>query len=199
MKRALVVGSAKGVWDEVAAAQAMCAFDSYYVVKMTGIKWNQGYFHWVTLHPEFMPNYRKARELEGLLPEYEVIAPLLEEIGRHHEHQCDRRVSYRFPGMTSSGSSGLFAVKIALDDGHDRVVCAGVPMEQAAGHFIRGGDWPQCDGFRLGWQSALPHIKHKVRSLSGWTKELLGGAPTPEWLGLREAAEPGREVQPSVQ
>jgi hypothetical protein len=27
----------------------------------------------------------------------------------------------------------------------------------------------------------MPHIKDKVRSMSGWTKELLG-EPPPEWL-----------------
>lgn len=187
MKIALAIGSAKEVWDEVRAAHELCDYDEYYVCKMTGIEWDMGRFHWVTLHPEYMAEYKRLRRERGLPDCYEVVAPLIDEIGRHHEHPVDRRHSYRFEGMTSSGASGLFAVKVALDDGADRVVCAGIPMLKDSGHFFRGKPWEQVDSFRLGWERSLPHIKDKVRSLSGWTKELLG-MPTPEWLSLASAS-----------
>jgi len=150
---------------------------------MAGIHWDEGHFVWCSLHPEYMPHYQeKRRELE--LPDcYEIVVPLINEVGAHWQHCkiADRCVSYRWPGMSASGSSGLFAAKIALDDGHDRVVLAGVPMLRASKHFARGQDWLQRDSFMDGWKQAMPHIRGKVRSLSGWTMQTLG-VPTPEWL-----------------
>jgi len=178
---ALVVGCADSVWDEVEAAQKLASFDAFYVVKMAGIHWDQGYFHWVTLHPEYMARYRADRAKIGLPDSFEIVAPDINEVGTHWQHPCDRRVSYRWPNMTSSGSSGLFAVKIALEDGHDRIVLAGVPMERGANHFARGKAWTQRDCFTDAWTQMASKIRPSVRSLSGWTRQLLG-APDTEWL-----------------
>lgn len=181
MTRALVVGCADSVWNEVEAAQKLATFDAFYVVKMAGIHWDQGYFHWITLHPEYMARYRAERAKINLPDSFEIVGPLIDELGLHWEHPCDRRVSYRWPNMTSSGSSGLFAVKVALDDGHDRVVLAGVPMERDGNHFARGKTWTQRDCFADAWTQMASKIKPNVRSLSGWTQQLLG-APDTEWL-----------------
>ncbi len=181
MTLALVVGCADNVWDEVEAAQKLATFDAFYVVKMAGIHWDQGYFHWITLHPEYMTRYREERTKLGLPDTFEIVAPDIGEVGTHWQHPCDRRVSYRWPGMTSSGSSGLYAVKVALDDGHHRVVLAGVPMEREANHFARGKPWTQRDCFTDAWKQQLSHFKLQTRSMSGWTQELLGG-PDTEWL-----------------
>jgi hypothetical protein len=185
LKRALIIGCAKGVWDEVKAAKALTSFDTIYCVKMAGIEWNEGFFWWVTLHPEFMENYKASRTKLGLPNTYKVIGPLEGECGRHSVHPVDRRLTYRWRGMTSSGSSGLFGIKAALDDGHDKVILAGIPMAQQAGHFKRREEWFHCESFKLGWEAAMPHLKNKVKSLSGWTERVLG-KPTPEWLGVSE-------------
>jgi hypothetical protein len=37
------------------------------------------------------------------------------------------------------------------------------------------------ESYRKGWERKLPDIKDRVRSMSGWTKELLG-KPTKGWL-----------------
>jgi len=188
--RALVVGCAAGVWEEVAAAQAMAEFDAVYCIKMAGINWPTAFDYWVTLHPEFMDNYKAQRAALELPGGYQVVAPPVAEVGMHGEHKVDRRVSYKWKDQKSSGSSGLYAVKVALDDGHDRVVIVGVPMVAESGHFARGKPWLQCELFKAAWPFALPIIKDKVRSTSGWTNELLGG-PTAEWLAqAREAHVP---------
>jgi hypothetical protein len=58
------------------------------------------------------------------------VAPLPGELGMHGaKGNISRRVSYRYQGMDSSASSGGYAAKVALDDGFDRVVLAGVPMD----------------------------------------------------------------------
>src|SRR5215813_5163843 len=134
MKTALVVGCADCVWDEVEAAQKLATFDQFYVCKMAGIDWDEGWFHWVTLHPEYMigeRGYKQTRINKGLPNDYEIVAPLTGEVGNHWHIEVDRRVSMRWPqinAQSSSGSSGLYAVKVALDDGCDRIVLAGVPM-----------------------------------------------------------------------
>jgi len=187
MTRALVIGCAAEVWQEVEAAQALATFDAIYAVKMAGIHW-EGYFHWITLHPEFMDRYKAERRTLGLPDTYEVVAPQAHEVGAHAHHPADRRVTYRWPNMSSSGSSGLFAAKVALEDGHDRVVLAGVPMQREASHFQRARPWVDVDGFMPAWNVAKSHLLGKVKSMSGWTQNLLG-APDAQWLA--EAALPG--------
>ena len=62
--------------------------------------------------------------------------------------------------------------------GAGRVV--GMPMDEQR-HFTRGQAWDMATFHRDGWTKALPKIERKVRSMSGWTRELLGGV-TLEWL-----------------
>ena len=181
MKLALVVGCANEVWQEVEAAQKLAAFDTIYCVKMAGIHWDQGPFVWVGLHPEFMEKYKEERRKLGLSDDYVTVGPLQSETGRHHAITSDRYVTYKWPGMTASGSSGLFGVKVALDDGHDRVVLAGIPMTRETGHFARGAPWLQFDCFTPAWTQMKPKLIGRVKSFSGFTRDLLG-PPTKEWL-----------------
>ena len=149
---------------------------------MAGIHWPAKFETWVTLHPEFMDQYEAERRALGHPGGYEIVAPPPGEVGRHAAAgKIDRRVSYRWPGMTSSASSGIYAAKVAIEDGFDRVVLAGVPMTAEAGHFTRAKKWTQRDCFMPGFQGSLQFIKDKVRSVSGHTKTILG-APDPDWL-----------------
>jgi hypothetical protein len=109
------------------------------------------------------------------------VAPLPGEVGAHgRKGRIARRVSYRYPGMDSSASSGGYAAKIALEDGFDRVVLAGVPMSEGH-HFTRQTPWLQRDCFTKGFQKSIPYFAGRVRSVSGWTQEMLG-TPDPDWL-----------------
>lgn len=82
------------------------------------------------------------------------------------------------------GSSGLYAVQIAINVFRlDRIVLCGVPIEAGAGH-IRGVEhWDDAPLYRQGWRRARPYIANRVRSMSGWTRELLG-YPDRDWLSL---------------
>lgn len=95
-----------------------------------------------------------------------------DDVVRRHVTDC---VEAKFlPHQFVSGSSGLFAVKVALIDlGYEDVVLCGVPMT-ATPHFDDNVPWPEVDLFKLGWEQALPQIDGRVRSMSGWTRELLG-------------------------
>ena len=180
--RALIVGCAANVWDEVKAARELCDFDAVYCVKLAGVHWPAKFKVWATLHPEFMDKYESERKALGLPNGYEIVAPLPSEVGMHGKKgNIKRRVSYRWPGMNSSASSGIYAVKVAIEDGYSRIVLAGIPMTKESGHFTRGKEWNQRDCFLPGLLKSVPFMKDLVKSMGGYTKELLG-APTAEWL-----------------
>lgn len=182
MKRALVIGCAEGVWKEVRIARDLCYFDAIYCVKLAGVHYRGGRFTWVGLHPEWMEDYKKQRAALGYHTAYETVAPPDCELGTAGKGKpADRRVSYRYPGMNASASSGGYAAKVALEDGFERVVLAGVPMLAAAKHFTRKKEWAQRDGFTRGFKESVPFFAGRVRSMSGWSKELLG-EPDPGWL-----------------
>lgn len=188
----LVVGCAANVWDDVKRAQALAKFNAVYCVKTAGIHWPEAFKVWATLHPEAMDEYEEQRNAKGYPNGYEIVAPLKDEVGEWRDHgHVVRRVTYRWPGMTSSASSGIYAAKVAIGDGY-RVVLAGVPLDTNAGHFLpgtwnvkktlrRGSQWLERDSFTNGFEVATPFLMGKCKSMSGFTMEKLG-RPTPEWL-----------------
>lgn len=182
LRRALVIGCAEGVWDDVRKARDLCAFDAIYCVKLAGVHYRGGCFTWVGLHPEFMADYKRQRSELGHHSQFETVAPPDSELGTAGKNmKVDRRVSYRYPGMNSSASSGGYGAKVALDDGFQRVVLAGIPMIKEAKHFTRGKDWLQREAFTKGFQQSVPFFAGRVKSMCGWSQELLG-APSVEWL-----------------
>lgn len=73
------------------------------------------------------------------------------------------------------GSSSLYAAEVAIRlYGAGRVVLAGCPLDDGPRYFGRGDLAPHLEYYREGWQAALPDLAGRVRSLSGWTAELLG-------------------------
>jgi hypothetical protein len=146
---------------------------------------------WATLHPEYMDDYERERRVLGLPNGYEIVAPKSDEVGQHGQKgRIARRVSYRWPGMTSSASSGIYGAKVALEDGY-KCVLAGIPMNVDSGHFmpetknvqhqIRGHTWNARDSFIRGFEVATPFLMGKVKSMSGHTRDVLG-FPEADWL-----------------
>ena len=94
------------------------------------------------------------------------------------------------------GTSGLYAVQIALEElGCDGVILAGCPMSAAAGtlapeHSLMT-DPDRVERYKPEWRTAMPAIAGRTRSMSGWTRELLG-EPDNAWIdqlnALRSAA-----------
>jgi hypothetical protein len=196
LANALVIGCSKDVWLESWQAKQLGKFDAVYCVKLAGVFFSEPqHFKWATLHPEFMDDYERQRAALCHHNDYEIIAPLANEVGMHGaQGNISRRVSYRYPGMNSSASSGGYAAKVALEDGYDRVVLAGIPMDADANHFTRGKPWLQRDSFTIGFKQSVPHFAGRVRSMSGWTMGLLG-APNKEWLnGKSEQASGQRQI-----
>lgn len=80
-----------------------------------------------------------------------------------------------------SGSTGLFLVKVARENGHTHIVLCGVPMTTDGKHFLRREGWHAAHGFRRGWTAQREKLTRYVRSYGGWTRELFG-APDDTWL-----------------
>jgi len=79
---------------------------------------------------------------------------------------------------TPSGSSSLLGAAAAIHLGYKNIVLCGCPMEGDNKNKIT-----PYNTFQIGWASRLSEIKNYVRSMSGYTKEILG-RPTKEWLGI---------------
>lgn len=193
MKSALVIGCAANVWEDVEAAKALASYDAIYCIKQMGIYYPNKFDCWATLHPEIMDAYELQRYRLGLPNGYSIVAPPSNELGMHgRKGNIDRRVSYLWSkDSNSSASSGIYGAKVALEDGFDKVVLAGIPMTPEGGHFLpeskaisgqtRGKVWTGCGSFEVGFNIAIPFLMGKVKSMSGHTRDVLG-APMEEWL-----------------
>ena len=58
---------------------------------------------------------------------------------------------------------------------------AGVPMTVEGEHYHAKGNWTACRNYRKQWIAHKARLDGRVKSLSGWTKELLG-EPTSDWI-----------------
>jgi hypothetical protein len=165
---ALVIGSAGCVWDDAAAALELGEFQGVVGCNLAAIYWPGQMDAWVTLHFEKF-NLWAERRRRARLP------PHRSEIGL-------KQTLPHFAGQTSVGSSGLYALKVALIDlGYERAVLCGVPMSHEAAHFDDPKPWKSAHVYRKGWLEALPEIKDRARSMGGWSAELLG-RPGADWI-----------------
>ena len=178
---AVVCGSAAELHDDVATLQAPGAVRAVWIAVndagwvLAGIP----FAHWCTLHPDLLQGWQRKRAERGG-------EPVGSTWGPSTRRRYDGVGNYR--GHWGAGSSALFAVKIALEDvGCARVVLCGVPLHSGpyaqpdAGTWQ--GDWPAREAaiHREGWTRRADQLGARVRSMSGWTRELLG-APTPAFI-----------------
>ncbi|WP_338633296.1 hypothetical protein [Afipia carboxidovorans] len=157
----------------------MGCYDLTIAINNIGARWSDPIDIWCTLHPDKMVGWRADRARAGY-----------PQAARHISHipadGIDEGCEYRFPNQPSSGSSGLFAVKLAMDEDCDRIVLAGVPMSPEIGHHDDGKPWDECKAYLPAWQWALPMLKGRVKSMGGWTAEQLG-QPNTDWFAARTA------------
>lgn len=175
---AVVLGGASGVWEELSAVKDMLGREPDIAVACNdaGAVYPGRLHGWASLHAEKIGAWMRLRKAD----DYRAFS-----IKGHWDHEA--RVEIVLERW--KGSSGLYAAQIALDVfGASQVVLCGVPLWPEKGHFFSPGKaWPEAELYRRGFKAALPVIRGPVRSMSGWTRELLG-EPTPEWLTNRAAA-----------
>lgn len=133
--------------------------------------------HWVTLHPEHFPVWLDKRPTRD---------GILFWTGADRTHRYDG-VDFNTVGHWGAGSSTLFAVTVGLYMGYSRMVLCGAPMvsvpHAAGASEWDGKPWPnhEVQVHRQGWTYHKDRIAGSVRSMSGWTRDLLG-APDAEFL-----------------
>lgn len=132
----------------------------------------------VTLHPERTAGYIRARKQKSLGGDFEVWAH--RNSGAEFKHRTT---------TDWAGSSGLLAVKVAIEQGFTGIVLAGVPLEDKFGHISRKKIWTSAKLFRNGWNHHTSELKPIVRSMSGWTATQFG-TPDTEWLSNLKAGSP---------
>jgi hypothetical protein len=179
-RTALVIGGAKCVWADIEAATDIGEFQGVVACNDAGVYWRGHLDAWVTLHPEKMHQWIAERAENGLPPARMTVT--YDTLSKRIAFTPDRLVPYLLPGQQSSGSSGLFAVKVALQDlGFDKAVCCGIPMTAKQAHFFKPADWHGAKRHQAGWVEAHRYLAGRVTSMSGWTVDLLG-KPTEEWF-----------------
>lgn len=182
-RAALVLGGAETVWRDLLVLETMVGGQwpgIILAVNDLACRLARPFGHWVTIHPEKLrrvgDGWEKLRAIKGYPGGYQVWS--------HNYNQ--RRHGVGAVRQWGSGSSGLLAVTVAYELGCPKVVLCGVPMDQRP-HFAESvvhkqdRDWTGPRSHRKAWVDHEERIRERTRSLSGWTRQLLG-PPTLEWL-----------------
>lgn len=184
MRVALVLGGSASLWRDVEEALEIGAYAGAVACNDAAAVWPGRLDAAVSLHGEKHGIWMGQRRKSGLPMPDHVLGHATLRSGIVRTPDCITGFTdHRFDGQRQTGSSGLFALKVALVDlGFDRAVLCGVPMNGQS-HFFDTASW--ADGARAhwrGWVEAMPAIKDKTRSMSGRTAEVLG-RPDKQWLG----------------
>ena len=178
IKSALILGGADCVWEDMEAAQALGTFDATIAINDVLAYYDGPIDYAVSLHPQKYVIWMKERDRKDFQkPDCFVAFAGYPEAGCY---PIDLVIDYKWPGMGTSGSSGLFAIKLAIDRGFTKIVLCGIPMTPAP-HFFDGKEWGQVEQFWPTWKLMINHFSDQTRSMSGRTMELLG-TPTRQWM-----------------
>jgi len=137
--------------------------------------------YWASVHPEFFTGKKKIdyigeRKSCGYDMDFLLVFPWKDI----WTPEWPKFIEIRFDKL--AGTSGLYAARAGLALGYTDITLAGVPMRASEGSLQYGEVWP---GFRTSktknahrsaWIRAKDEeFKGRVRSLSGWTREILSG------------------------
>lgn len=177
---ALVLGGARSVWADREAAMKLFQPIHVLATNETGRDLDGRVDHWVSMHPEKMSEWVRGRAKLGNEPALNLWKP------KHKQP---------FPGLEMKsapswgGSSGLLAVTVALIALEvEFVIVAGCPLLNEECHYFDQKVWREAHQYRAAWVRYLPQMRNRVKSMSGWTRELLG-EPDMGWLGAHARAE----------
>lgn len=175
-ERLIVVGGARCVWDDLARMRIRGEFnDGWHVLCVNDIVMHYpgAIEHFYSNDHGWTPKWLAARrELH------------IRAWGRpKHIHSCRVGARWNWP-WPGHGTSTLNAVYTGLAMGYDQIVICGAPLDDS-GHYF-DPPWVQTnfvrevatrnDGQMMYWANANKHwFNGKVKSMSGRTRELIGG------------------------
>lgn len=162
--RVLVCGSARCLWDDLARVPHGQGYDVM-AINFAGLFLPRRLNHWVSLHGVLFDSLRGGRaymqrHLDKRAPPYIT-------------HALNPRTTVDHVWRDTIGQdSGLYGVRIALMLGYEEVLLAGMPVD-GTGHFYEDPRVAHI-GFesRPQWERFAKVFAGRVRSLSGWTREL---------------------------
>jgi hypothetical protein len=170
----IITGSAPCVVEDIEAALllfrsvplCLCAFDpmlhpDFMSIGLSSVDKHLHHIKYMaTYHPVQIPEIKKRREAAGGNTDYLVIS-----------HEQNPGVDILEPFIPPTGSSSHLGALAAIRIGYKKIILCGCPLTDT-----------KYKVFQEGWSAKIKQVRVYVRSMSGWTKELLG-APTGEWLG----------------
>lgn len=163
----LILGGGATVWEDFARVRPWPG--EIMAINDVGQFLHDPLRHWVTLHPEFMPGWRYYREKHLFGAGYDLTV---------HSHKLKTGVDKVWAIQNVGGSSGLLGTAIGLMLGYERVVLAGMPMDNTR-HFF-DPPWYRHDSLgdranEIVWKEARErYFAGRVKSLSGRTRDWLG-------------------------
>jgi hypothetical protein len=174
--KAMVLGSGRSIWDDLSRFN----HKGYGVVAVNNmtLHYRDQVDHSVSMHPDEPELWRKLRKIYNCLP-----CELITHSPVPTNQKSETDYTWYFE-KGQGGTSGLFAVMLALALGYDRVVLCGMPLDDL-GHFYdppnhRDGCF-RSDFIHSEWNEVNKlYFNNRVKSLSGWTRNLLG-EPDESW------------------
>lgn len=176
MGLAVVIGGANCVWQDVLALYAIATPDIVITVNDATAYYPGHVDAIATLHPRYLDDkhWISSRIERGYNKPERIFSQ------SRKNHVTDVIADYNWPEMTFTGSSGLFGVRVALEYYNCSVVCCGVPMTKENNHFFDNNKWGDAVLFADQWDKVLHRLAGRVKSMSGYTADLLG-KPTKDW------------------
>ena len=167
MNPAIVLGSSRTVWSDLHSIPKWIRDKAVWFAVNDMIVFAPKVHHAVSLHRHKLPHWLALRTQDGSR-----VAKIVSHSGAQHEG-----VDKEWPQHRRSGSSSLFAARVAVEMGHAPVLLVGVSLDNA-GHMY---DDPFAkvnhghDHFRQSWVDAKEELRRgQVFALSGFLQELLG-------------------------
>lgn len=170
----IIIGGARCVWNDYLELKATGFDGSIMAVNDVGMYFDGPLNHWVSMHASYLAHWVALRKGHSMMG-----------------HECLTHTRESYPGIrvywdiqNYGFESGLFAAQVALCLGYDQIVLCGIPQD-GSGHFFdppwinsgEHGDKNSLKSFRNIVENA-PELRQRVRSMSGFTKELFGGPGT---------------------
>jgi hypothetical protein len=170
---AIVLGGATSVWSELAAARQLAPEHIVIGTNHAARDFDGPLHSFVSMHAEILGKWIAERRAKGFSDALNLWS------AEHRGGGADIHNLKRIRNV--GGSSGLLAVRVAIEIGADKIILCGVPMCQNGRHYDRSMKWQEAAQYLPAWHTQLPRLKDKVRSFSGETFKMFG-APTREWL-----------------